>query len=284
MKPRAPLSKFEKQVQELVEGTFGRLLGGQIEPQAIAIKLARALEESSYNSDGQIANTFQVYIHPADFGFIAQNFPEIEHALANYLVQLAGKANLPLTDLPTVSLADDDLLQQQQIRVVATYDPSRDSTNTRLHRRRLLDEAVREAIATIDAFLVINGEQHVPLDLPMITLGRRVDNDIIIDSPTVSRKHAQIRWRYNHFIIYDMGSRAGVRVNGTKVRECVLQPGDVIQMSSTTLVYGEGMTRRMAPIRSDADVDEPTRVIPKTLSNPPPSDSISDIPSLPDEN
>lgn len=276
MKRRVPLSKFEKQVQELVEGSFSRLLGGQIEPQAIAIKLALALEESSYNSDGQIANTFQVYLHPADIQYIAQQQPDLELLLANYLMKLAGKAKLPLTDLPVVVIMDDNLLQQQQIRIVATYDPSRDSTQTRQYRRRMLDEAVKQAIAMVDAFLVVNGERHVQLDLPLISLGRRVDNDVIIESPSVSRKHAQIRWRYNHFIIYDMGSRAGVRVNGTKVRECVLQPGDVVQISDATLVYGEGVTRRNPPAKTEGDDSEPTRVIPKTLTDPKFSQQVSD--------
>ena len=95
--------------------------------------------------------------------------------------------------------------------------------------------------------MIIDGNEHVSLNASMITIGRRIDNDIILDSPTVSRKHAQIRWRYSHFIIYDLGSRAGIVINDQKVRECVLQPGDVIKISNKTLIYGEGLHSQERP-------------------------------------
>jgi pSer/pThr/pTyr-binding forkhead associated (FHA) protein len=93
----------------------------------------------------------------------------------------------------------------------------------------------------VDAFLIVQGRRHAPLDRPVITLGRRADNDIVIDSPAVSRQHAQLRWRYGRVILYDLGSRAGTLVNGSPITEAVLQPGDLISLSDVTLIYGEGL-------------------------------------------
>ena len=104
---------------------------------------------------------------------------------------------------------------------------------------------VPEGIEQLDAFLIVNGRRHIPLDKPLLTVGRRMDNDIVIDSPAVSRKHAQMRWRYGRFILYDAGSRAGLRVNGQPAQEWVLRPGDVINLvDDVSLIYGEGAEER----------------------------------------
>lgn len=75
-----------------------------------------------------------------------------------------------------------------------------------------------------------------------MTIGRRIDNDIVIESPSISRRHAQIRWRYGRFVIYDLGSRGGTKVNGERVTESVLHNGDVISLSQVPLIYGEGLS------------------------------------------
>jgi pSer/pThr/pTyr-binding forkhead associated (FHA) protein len=102
-----------------------------------------------------------------------------------------------------------------------------------------------ERLRTLDAFLIVNGRRHFALDRPVITIGRRMDNDVIVDSPVVSRQHAHIRWRYGRFVLYDAGSRGGVAVNGEPCTECVLQPGDLITLSGrVNLIYGEGLDSR----------------------------------------
>jgi pSer/pThr/pTyr-binding forkhead associated (FHA) protein len=80
----------------------------------------------------------------------------------------------------------------------------------------------------------------VALNRPVLTLGRRAENDIVLPVSSVSREHAQIRWRFGRFVIYDLGSRAGTLVNGEPVSECVLHPGDIVTLSTVKLVYGEG--------------------------------------------
>ncbi len=258
------ISRFELLAQNLIEGTFGRLLGGRMEPQLIASKLARAMEGSSYEGDGQLANVYDVFLHENDLNEVQQNFPLLDEQLANYLVRLGSQANFPVGDLPVIRFNIDSYLRPQQVRVVAMYDSTRDSTQTRKQNKLQIDKSVLEALKELDAFLIVDGQEHIPLSRSMITIGRRIDNDIILDSPTVSRKHAQIRWRYSHFILYDLGSRAGVLINGQRVRECVLQPGDIIKISNKTLIYGEGSQESTRP-KSSAQQDSKTQRY-KTLS------------------
>ena len=86
------------------------------------------------------------------------------------------------------------------------------------------------------------------LDAPVMTIGRKRDNTIVIKDRTVSRKHAEIRHKDDKFVIVDMGSTSGVVVNGrTIVGEQVLHDGDriAIGMNAAFLV-------RIAPPDSES--------------------------------
>jgi pSer/pThr/pTyr-binding forkhead associated (FHA) protein len=51
----------------------------------------------------------------------------------------------------------------------------------------------------------------------------------------------QLRLRFGSYTLFDMNSHAGVLVNDVPVREHRLQPGDVIRLGKTQLVYLEDM-------------------------------------------
>ena len=61
----------------------------------------------------------------------------------------------------------------------------------------------------------------------------------MLDDRTISRRHAQIRWRFGRFILYDLGSRGGTKVNGVPIEEFVLRVGDVIEIADEQIIYGE---------------------------------------------
>ncbi|MGD8849638.1 MAG: FHA domain-containing protein, partial [Anaerolineales bacterium] len=85
----------------------------------------------------------------------------------------------------------------------------------------------------------VDGDRHFPLSRPVINIGRRLDNHLIIEDQRISRTHAQIRIRAGRFEIFDLNSSAGTLVNGRAVNHHILQPGDVIALADTRLVYGE---------------------------------------------
>jgi hypothetical protein len=89
------------------------------------------------------------------------------------------------------------------------------------------------------AFLIVGGERTMLLTEPVVSVGRRFDNDIVLDDPRVSRTHAQLRLRFGRYVIYDLGSTAGTFVNGERIDECVLRAGDVISIGGVPLIYGE---------------------------------------------
>lgn len=71
-----------------------------------------------------------------------------------------------------------------------------------------------------------------PLEKPSLTLGRDPRNDVVIDHPQVSRRHARITRPSNAWVIEDLGSTNGTFVNGTRLAESrALTQGDTIELS-----------------------------------------------------
>ncbi|MDH4211067.1 MAG: GAF domain-containing protein [candidate division WOR-3 bacterium] len=77
----------------------------------------------------------------------------------------------------------------------------------------------------------------VKLEKPRITLGRRADNDIVLDDIYVSRTHAAVERRGIFYYIRDEHSRYGTFVNGARVTETRLDYGDEIQLGNTVVTF-----------------------------------------------
>jgi predicted component of type VI protein secretion system len=68
----------------------------------------------------------------------------------------------------------------------------------------------------------------IPLQRPVILIGRHNDCDARIENTKVSRRHCCVAIAYDRIILRDLGSRNGIRVNGRIVDEVRLQLGDEI--------------------------------------------------------
>lgn len=66
-----------------------------------------------------------------------------------------------------------------------------------------------------------------------------------INDDNMSRKHAEITWKGDHYLIRDLGSSNGIVHNGQKVEEARLVPGDLVMMGLTVLeVYPAGQMKK----------------------------------------
>ncbi len=77
----------------------------------------------------------------------------------------------------------------------------------------------------------------VRLQAPRTRIGALADNDVVIDSQTVSRYHATIYTRGRKVEIEDLNSANGTLVNGHSIRTSPLQPGDRIRIAEVELVF-----------------------------------------------
>jgi predicted component of type VI protein secretion system len=69
-----------------------------------------------------------------------------------------------------------------------------------------------------------------PLSKERIWIGRRPDNDVHLNHPTVSGQHAMIITLRNDSFLEDLGSTNGTRVNKETVKKCALRDGDEIRV------------------------------------------------------
>ena len=252
---KKPFSRFEIFAKQLVEGSLSRLLGGRFEMQEVITQLALALEDSQL--DGVAANHFIIRLHPADFEQVeAEKQNQIDRLIA-HLIQVAYQNNLKLEGQPQIDLQRDEAVAPGHVRITAKHQSGSASPTTQIFPSSRRDGTLLATLHALDAVLIIRGRRHVPLNEPFITLGRRMDNDIVIDASTVSRQHAQIRWRLGYFVLYDVGGRERTFVNGETVSEHVLQAGDVIGLGDVLIVYAEGQESRPPKLVLD-DEDEET--------------------------
>lgn len=251
-------SGIEGLFKRLVESALGSLAGDEELTLELARQLVRSLEDSQ--KEGVAPTYYEVTLHPAAFKAIQKRDPEFKTRLVQNLGGLARRANLSQLCPPQVELVVDETLPRRRVTVVASHEKRQGDTTNVIERA---DESPVEQLRLLDAFLIVNGKRHVALDKPLVTIGRRMDNDVIIDSSAVSRRHAHIRWRYGRFILYDVGSRGGISVNGEPCRECVLRPGDLISLSGRVpLIYGEGRDETDDGLRSGGEQAQDTLAFP----------------------
>lgn len=86
----------------------------------------------------------------------------------------------------------------------------------------------------------VDAGQRFPLKAQM-RLGRADDNDIVLRDAQASRYHALITLTGSEYVIADLGSANGTRVNGTPIRQpCTLHSGDVVTIGTQQLRMQQG--------------------------------------------
>jgi len=83
-----------------------------------------------------------------------------------------------------------------------------------------------------------------------LRIGRNSGNDIVLPEPTVSRQHAQILPSGGEYILCDRGSANGTFVDGARISQRLLQPGDRIQIGHSEFVYGPCTGSILTPLPS----------------------------------
>lgn len=79
--------------------------------------------------------------------------------------------------------------------------------------------------------------REIKLDKPSYTLGRKPDNDIVLDNAAVSGHHAKMYESGGTWYVEDLNSTNGTFVNGKKTLKSGLKAGDIITMVKYSLVY-----------------------------------------------
>jgi pSer/pThr/pTyr-binding forkhead associated (FHA) protein len=80
--------------------------------------------------------------------------------------------------------------------------------------------------------LVVGSRRIVISGTSPLSVGRSLDNDVIVDGPSVSRRHARLVPRGSHWLLEDLNSTHGTFVNGHRVSASLIRAGDQIRLGS----------------------------------------------------
>ncbi|MDC7219563.1 MAG: FHA domain-containing protein [Spirochaetales bacterium] len=79
----------------------------------------------------------------------------------------------------------------------------------------------------------------IPIDRPLFSIGRQDNNDLILPSHSVSRRHARIINEGGELQIEDLESKNGVLLNGKKIEsKGFLRQGDIIKIGDSEFTLG----------------------------------------------
>jgi hypothetical protein len=233
------IARLEAKLEQLIEGTFAQLFSKTIRAQDIALHLARAMENGIQPArDGDprpfAPDHYTIRLNPDVREHLMLRQPELARILGQHLVDLASAVGYRLSSVPSIELIAAPDAEASEILVDAKHRNGSVSATAVMKPIELPYTHTPQ-----NPQLIINGEKTLSLDVPIINIGRSRDNHIVLDDPYISRHHVQLRLRFGVYTLFDTQSQGGVLVNDVAVREHRLQPGDVIRIGKTQLVYLE---------------------------------------------
>lgn len=99
----------------------------------------------------------------------------------------------------------------------------------------------------------------------------REDCQIMFADTNISRKHAEISWQGDHYMVRDLGSANGVLHNGAKITKAKLGPGDLVMIGLTVLeVYPAGQVKRNERPQLPASAKRPALALAGQVAAPEP--------------
>lgn len=230
--------KFEKRLRDLVEGSLDDIFQAKFAPQRMASMLLDVLQEHvQVAPDGRklAPDRYYLFLHPNRARRLLEESPDIIEYLQSVLHEFAAGRTLSFLDTPEILLVEDPSTPERSLHIeVDVSNQAMDET-----QEMVFHDENRSTAPPMGAFIILDGRRHVSLQTAVVQIGRRQTNDLVIDDPQASRIHAQLRVMDNRFVLFDLGSTHGTWVNNRKVRQHILQTGDVIRIGATQLVYGE---------------------------------------------
>jgi FHA domain-containing protein len=244
------LRNLEAKLEAFVEGAFSRAFKSRVQPVELARKLAKEMEENQVVSISHtyVPNEYVVFLSPRDREQFSSYEGALKKELSDYLLEHARSEGLALVTRPTVDFKTDERLGLGEFGIQAhliqppdeesgDHQPQQaDYGHTMVYSPNAEARKLVEQPSSGRALLVGDGKRTV-LSGSRVLMGRSRDCDLVIDDPNVSRRHAELRREGDTWIVADLGSTNGVKVNGRRVEHAVLKPGDEITLGISRLSF-----------------------------------------------
>ncbi len=234
------LEQLESRLQALIEVRLVSALPGFQVEDLVVQKLATAMKSNLVEDvDGKklVPNVFTLIVSPYSIDRWQQ--PKLLEAMINSLKIVGEEAGLKFSAPPTISIVQNSQQDENLVDVVASHQlESTADTRGMTPPTELLKKDGKDSLPQ-NAFLIVEGVKVFPLLETVVNIGRRLENQLVIDDPRVSRNHAQLRAIKGRYVIFDLNSTGGTFVNGQRTSQSVLYPGDVISLAGVPLVFGQ---------------------------------------------
>jgi hypothetical protein len=213
------LQQFEQRLERLVEGAFAKAFRSGLQPVELARRLTREMDlHRTVGVHGLITpNHFRVALSASDSERFQSFADALVRELADAVREHARDEGYSFVGPVEVELETDNGLGQGEFLVAG--------------------EIVEGPGGLPAGALVLSDGSRIPLGEEMVTIGRLPNCEVVLSDTNVSRRHAEIHLREDHYVLVDLGSTNGSKVNGAKVKERVLADGDEITLGKTKIRF-----------------------------------------------
>ncbi|RIK05301.1 MAG: DUF2662 domain-containing protein [Acidobacteria bacterium] len=214
------LKSFERRLERMVEGAFSRIFRSGLRPVELGRKLTREMDDRRSVGVGGRA------VVPNDFTFWLS---EADHS---QLAEIEGALRRELADAARDYARDEGYTFMGPVEVEMVVDE-----NLRPGAFRVLGKMKEGEGGTGAGSIILPSNERVPLGDYVVTVGRQPDSTIVLADPNVSRRHAEVRPQGDGYVVVDLGSTNGTRVNGVRVTEQRLADGDQLTFGNTQMYF-----------------------------------------------
>jgi hypothetical protein len=217
------LRDLERAIERGVDGVLGRVFRSDVSRLEIEKRVERELDagtRSGAPGTRVMPNEIEVRIHPDDAEGLDHATTEIERSLLVLARDHAREMSCAFEGPLVVTVTATSEANRGTIEVFATAEHS---------------------IAGIPPGTLIYPDGYrydlVSTGPDGIILGRDSESDIVIDDDKASRQHAQVRPSPRGWIVEDLGSTNGTRVNGFRTAAQLLIDGDHVTIGATQFTF-----------------------------------------------
>lgn len=234
------LDGIEKRIRNLFE-TGSSILTGSDQSSLLIHRLCEALQ--SHFSEDKSQQTsgvpfFEIIVSPKTFK-LWQSQSDWEKSVLEIITATAAEFNLHFTSPPQLVLTSRNSIAEDDVLVLVSTPAWVAEETGAFSLQPEIGVQVGKEDSSSHACLILHGDKVVPLTKSVINIGRKQNNQIVINDLRISRTHAQIRRIQEKYVIFDVGSTGGTYVNSTRINQQDLRTGDVISLAGYTMIYTE---------------------------------------------
>ena len=213
---------------------FARAYSSSIRPIALGRRLLGLIDELDHQTS--IPQSYLINLHADDRQAFQDVEPYLVRELAEAATQHAEQKGYKHDGPISVVLASSDTAIKGTFLI---------SPETAVTQTRVLDNSTQQPAQIIaatpqivSAALVLATGERVLLDGETIKVGRQATCRVAFDDSNVSREHAQLRRGPDGWMILDLGSTNGTKINGMKISdEQLLVNGDEIGFGTSIVRF-----------------------------------------------